>query len=199
VRKFFVLILGILVAGTVLISVKAEEPASQGGDSLVKVRVISPRSGAELPADAVYATIVVEVEDPAGKVRLKEGIPVFASPRDSEGEVDRGAQENLDIFLSHLVEGKVTTFTMRKPGGRNPALVYQLTSRVPVTELVKNCRRPIYPEVTPAPGETIYPIGYKAGAQFLFQAGNSRTKWEKGDSFSPSLCLVFPGGADLPQ
>lgn len=198
-RKLFVLILGTLVAGTVLISARAEEPASQGGDSRVKVRVISPRSGAELPADAVYATIVVEVEDPAGKVRLKEGVPVFASPRNKDDEVDKDAQTNLDIFLSNLVVGKVTTFTMRKPGGREPALVYQLTSRVPVTELVKNCRRPIYPEVTPAPGETIFPIDYKAGAQFLFQAGDSRTKWEKGDSFSPNLCLVFPGEANLPQ
>jgi hypothetical protein len=95
--------------------------------SQVAVRVISPRTGAELLPGGDKVTLVVEVEDATEHgLKLNKGIPVFETPEDKKGVVKQSAKDNLDLFLKSLIG--VTTYKVTKVPGGEKATVYQLTS-----------------------------------------------------------------------
>ena len=158
-------------------------------ESLVKVRVISPRFSAEVPAGQDKVTIVVEVEDATEEgITLKKGIPVFDPPIYKDGKINEAVKDNLDLFLKNLVA--VTSY-MRKsqPLGKN-VTVYQLTSVIKTALLGSGCQVAVAPTAIP-PGVTKVPAaGYKSGAEFEFRIGSSPKETKQGDVFGSDLCLV---------
>ena len=164
-------------------------------ESEVLVRVISPRTGAEIPAGEDKVTIVVEVEDASEKgIKLRKGVPVFESPVDEKGETKQAVRSNLDAFLKGLVG--VTRYTViRKPGSKT-ATIYQLTSMVRTALLEGGCSIAVYPKDFPPGQKEVYASGYKTGARFEFKVSDSPTQEKKGDPFGPALCLVLPPGPE---
>lgn len=173
----------------------AEKNQPQRG---VKVHVLSPRNGAELPPGADRVTIVVEVVDSSEHgIKLNKGIPVFETPVLKDGKTNQPVKENLDAFLKNLVG--VTTYTLSRRPGRPATTVYQLTSVIRTALLGGGCQLPVYPTnlELPASGQTtVFPSGYVEGAELEFNIGNSPMKSEEEGSFPSSLCLVVrPGPA----
>ena len=158
-------------------------------ENLVKVRVVSPRFSAEVPAGQDKITIVVEVEDATEEgINLKKGIPVFDPPTYKDGKVNEAAKDNLDLFLKNLVA--VTSYTHKsQPLGRN-VTVYQLASVIRTALLGSGCQVAEAPKAIPPGVRQIPASGYKSGAEFEFRIGKSQTEAKQEGEFSSDLCLV---------
>ena len=171
--------------------------AAAGGPSPardVEVRILSPRSGAELQPGSDKVTIVVEVEDSSeAGIKLKKGVPVFDTPTLGKESVDQALKQNLDIFLKNLVG--VTVYSLPARPGRPSTTVYQLTSVIRISLLSGGCQHPLYPAdlKLPESGQSkVLPSGYVKGAAFQFTIQGSAVPEDQGP---PSqICIVPPPG-----
>lgn len=173
--------------------------------SNIKVRVVSPRTGAtiDIPEEQTSVTIVTEVEDRGSVVKLdSKGVPIFTPiPLPQAGDEERPSFEamnaNLRAFLGGLV-GPPTVFSRTGPGGKDPVTVYQLVSRVAVQYLFNTCARPVWPADMSKPGDYT-PVGYKPGALFVFKVGDSTDTPDEKDQSESILCLIFSEKTQLQQ
>lgn len=171
---------------------KAEE--TQGAPRGAKVRVLSPRSGAELAPGTDKLTIVVEVQDTTEHgIRLKKGIPIFDDPTRKDGSINQPVKDNLEVFLKNLVG--VTVYSLPRRPGRPTTTIYQLTSIIKTALLSGGCQHPVYPPDVelPASGQsTVWPSRYLQGAAFQFEIGKPGPPDEKESA--SRICIVLPQG-----
>jgi len=175
--------------------------------SNIKVRVVSPRTGAtiDIPKEQTSITIVVEVEDRGGVAKLdSKGVPIFTPiPLPQAGDAERPSFEavnaNLRAFLGGLV-GPPTVFSRTKAGGKDPVTVYQLVAQVSPQYLFNTCQVPVWPADMTKPGD-YSPVGYKPGAMFVFRVGDSTDTPNENekDQSEPQLCLIFSEKTQLQQ